>query len=237
MAIQLAIKHKLGLSEVKRIMAELSACEREESGEIGSQEFHRAMCRIFDASEMNEAVTKSAYSCCVKSGGFINMEELLSWYVRNMFTQVTALNADSASRASEKIIYELARKHEVPPPVLDKLKRKFDDLDLDKSGFIDYFEFQKMFCSILKASSIDELNPERVRRFWGQVKKHSEHGIDFSEFVDWYLGYFSPDFSDDVDFDMLGPLRKFYSSFDPTVRRQNGFKLLVEKGLATQSVG
>jgi len=188
------------------------------------------MCRIFDVSEMSESVTRSAYACC-GDGTRINIEELLSWYVQNMFTQVNSLNADPAQKSSEKLVYGLAQKHDIPPPVIDKLKKKFDELDLDKSGVIEYSEFQKMFCSILKATSVDELNPERIRRFWSQVKKQAEGGIDFSEFVEWYFQYFSPDFENDCDFDMLGPLRKFYMSFDPTVRRRNSFAWMAAQSL------
>jgi Ca2+-binding EF-hand superfamily protein len=199
-AIQLALRHKLMVSEVKTILKEFLKAKRAESGALTRAEFDQVLCRIFEQSSIEPAMGKNAYDAC-SAGQCVDIEEFLSWYKRNMFTQVTGLNADPAKAASEKTVYELARKHDVSPVDVDKIKSKFDLFDLDKSGMIDYNEFMEMFAVILKKKSVNDLNHERIKRFWSQItkveKKCGSDAIDFPEYVDWYMKYYTMEKVDD----------------------------------------
>lgn len=218
LACQLALRHRLMLSEVKRIIRELIAADRNDSGGLEYKDFAMVLCRIFDADAVDDKVGKEAYRHTGTQQG-VNIERFLDWYVQNMFTQVNSLNASPASRDAEKMISEIAKKAQVSTLAVDNVKRKFDHFDLDHSGMIDFAEFQEMFCVILKLKSAAELNPERIKHFWQEIDHNGDGGVDFAEFANWYLKYFNPE-SEDDEFDMAGPLRAFYDSFNPGVQRR-----------------
>jgi len=218
---QLALKHRLMVSEVKGIIKEFLKGSRNEQGGMDQAEFDKVMARIFDVPAINKTVSQSAYTA---AGVWkeINIEKFLVWYVQNMFTSINALTADQAMAACNSLAYNMAAKYKVSNFAIDKIKSKFDHYDLDRSGKINYSEFQAMFCSILNAS-ISDLNPIRIKGFWAQADRNQDNGIDFEEFVDWYLKYFKPDNEND-EWDMSGPLRKYYDSFNPTVQRRSQFE-------------
>mmetsp|Transcript_86525 Transcript_86525/g.158478 ORF Transcript_86525/g.158478 Transcript_86525/m.158478 type:complete len:357 (+) Transcript_86525:13-1083(+) len=223
LACQLALKHRLMLSEVKRIIREFISVKHSDTGGVEREDFNKALARIFDVPAVNERVSASAYKA-TNAHIEIDIENFLAWYVQNMFTQVNALNASPEMSASDQLIYQLAEKHGVSNFVVDKIKVKFDHFDTNRNGNICYQEFQDMFCAILKARNIGELNEQRIIRFWSQIhKENPAEGADFTEFAEWYLKYFSAD-TEEEDWDMLGPLRKFYDSFDPTVQRRNSLR-------------
>lgn len=221
-ACQLALKYRLMFSEVKGIIKEFVKARRNEEGGLGRDEFDRVMACIFDVPAINQNVSHGAY-VETEMDKEVNIDNFLTWYVQNMFTSVNALTCDQAMARGNAVAYNVAVKYKVSNFAVDKIKCKFDHYDLDKSGKIDYSEFEAMFCSILKASSASDLNPDRIKRFWSQADKNGDGGIDFEEFVDWYLRYFSPDNEND-DWDMSGPIRKYYDSYNPVVQRRNHFE-------------
>jgi len=213
---QMALRYRLMLSEVRIIIKQFLKAKRNEAGGISFDDFCVVMAAIFDVAAINKKVARNAY----ESAGVekeINIEKFLGWYVQNMFTSVNALTADCEMAAQNKKAYDIADKYKVSNITIDKIKSKFDQYDSDKSGEIDYAEFEAMFCSILKIKDPMELNPDRIKRFWGQVDVNNDGGVDFEEFVDWYLRYFNEDDNDGDD--MAGPLQKFYEGFNPTVQR------------------
>jgi Ca2+-binding EF-hand superfamily protein len=216
---QLALKHRLMLSEVRDIIREFKQARRTESGGMQQDEFDKVMARIFGVPAINKQVSQSAFRASLAHAD-MNIDKFLEWYVQNMFTQVNALTADPTMAKGDALAYRVAAKHNIPHYLVDKIKIKFDFYDLDKSGKIDYSEFEAMFCSILKVASPRDLNPDRMQRFWSQVDRNQDGGVDFEEFADWYLKFFNPDTQDD-DCDMSGPLQQFYDGFNPTVQRRN----------------
>jgi Ca2+-binding EF-hand superfamily protein len=218
-AIKLALRYRLMLSEVKNIIREFLEAKRDTDGGIGRKEFDKVMTRIFDVPSVKDSVCQTAYAACAAPDG-INIEEFLSWYVQNMFTQVNSMNADSQKQQSETLVYKLAAQFSVPVPTVDKMKTKFDHFDVDSSGYIDFDEFKSMFCALMK---VPEVNPERLKRFWEQIKK-TNHQITFEDFVEWHAGFFNHDDGSVSDeFDPAAPLRKFYEAYDPTVQRRTSF--------------
>mmetsp|Transcript_83067 Transcript_83067/g.158583 ORF Transcript_83067/g.158583 Transcript_83067/m.158583 type:complete len:346 (-) Transcript_83067:83-1120(-) len=215
LACRLALKHRLQLWEVKGIIREFSNVKHTPTGAVEREDFDRAMAQIFDVPKVDPRVSATAYKA-VGAATEIDIEKFLEWYVQNMFTQVNAMNADSAKMASDSLIYQIAKRHGVSPIVIDKIKVKFDHYDTDKSGHICFSEFQDMFVLILKAKSIAELNEARINRFWSEVIKASPEGIDFEEFTAWYLKYFGAD----ADDNSCGINEAYYDSFDPTLQRR-----------------
>ena len=109
---------------------------------------------------------------------------------------------------------ELARKHRCSCIDLDKVKQKYDSFDLDKSGMIEYAEFEAMMYKLLRCSSRSDLPTNRMLRFWQEVDKDGNGSVDFSEFADWYFKYFAH--AEDN-----GIVEAFYASFLPDVQRVN----------------
>jgi len=219
-ACKMALKFRLMLSEVRCIIKEFVKAPRNPEGGLKQDTFDKVLERIFEVPVINKKVSQNAY---VQAGmdKELNLEKFLEWYVQNMFTQVSALTADHAMADSNSAAYGLAEKFQVSNFTIDKIKVKFDLYDLDRSGKIDFFEFQAMFCVILKVKDPIDLNPERIKRFWGQIDKNADGGIDFAEFVEWYLKNFSADTENDDDWDTAGPLEKFYNNFNPSVQRRS----------------
>jgi len=224
-AIKLALRYRLMLSEVKNIIREFLEAKRDIDGGIGRATFDKVMARIFDVPSVKESVSQSAYDACAAPDG-INIEEFLSWYVQNMFTQVNGMNADVGKHQSESLIYSLASKYNVPIPLVDKMKTRFDSFDIDGSGTLDFDEFRQMFCGLMK---VTEVNPDRLKRFWDQIKK-TGRAITFEEFVEWHSKYHNPDTGASDEFDPAAPLRKFYEAYDPTVQRRASFASFMAKG-------
>jgi|Transcript_57080 Ca2+-binding EF-hand superfamily protein len=229
-AIKLALRYKLMLSEVKNIIREFLEAKRDTEGGISRPEFDKVMARIFDVPSVKESVSQGAYDASAAPDG-INIEEFLSWYVQNMFTQVNGMNADSGKRESETLVYTLASKFNVPVATVDKMKTRFDSYDLDGNGTIEFVEFKKMFCQIMKVS---EVNQDRLKRFWEQIKK-TGNVITFEEFVAWHSKYYNPAGGASDDFDPAAPLRKFYEAYDPTVQRRTSFANLMAKSFSVHT--
>ena len=71
-----------------------------------------------------------------------------------MFTPMVT-NTMNAGDPSVNESYELAKKHNITPPQVDRLKKRFNEFDIDRGGTIDYDEFMQMLCFVLKAKNVD----------------------------------------------------------------------------------
>jgi len=112
------------------------------------------------------------------------------------------------------LVDSLARKHNISSVDLDKIKKRFDQFDTDKSGEIEFDEFELMMGKLLGLGKPGDLPRERLERFWKEIDKDGSGSVDFSEFTEWYLKYFS-------NSEAGGPLQAFYASFSPDVQRRN----------------
>jgi hypothetical protein len=145
------------------------------------------------------------------------LEKFLEWYRANCFGAISAANQSQ----KESMTYDIANENEVPPQMIDKLQKRFDEFDTDGSGYIDFEEFAVMFCKLLKVKDPSHFSNQRMKRFWQEVDVDGSGEVDFQEFCTWYLKYFSPDgymLPTSVDGGILG---QFYSSFQPSVARRN----------------
>ena len=82
----------------------------------------------------------------------------MEWYSQNMFSSMVAETVNAADPAAKES-YELAKKYNITPPEVDKIRKKFVEFDLDGSGKIEYAEFMQMLCYVLRAK-----NPADVSR-------------------------------------------------------------------------
>lgn len=136
------------------------------------------------------------------------VERFCEWYRANAFL---------LGQVGQKNSYDLAKRHDVSPLVIDKVRRQFDRYDTDGSGEIEYEEFLGMLMELLGVKSQDDLSRDRLQRFWAEIDSDGSGCVEFEEFVAWYLLYFDPHLIESGT--STGPLQAFYASFNPVIVR------------------
>eukprot|EP00929_Paragymnodinium_shiwhaense_P114141 TRINITY_DN82469_c0_g1_i1.p1 TRINITY_DN82469_c0_g1~~TRINITY_DN82469_c0_g1_i1.p1 ORF type:complete len:419 (+),score=80.90 TRINITY_DN82469_c0_g1_i1:67-1257(+) len=212
-AAVLARRHKIDLHEIKQV---LRAFEGWETASFDKAEFHTALCKVFHVSRINADVLHGAYSDSVLHGR-CDMDKFLGWYFQNMFTNVAALHGDEKRSETNAMMYQLARKHSVPISTIDRVRSTFDKFDADRSGEIDFEEFQDMIRILLKATCMRDISEARLRKFWQEIDVDNNGMIDFDEFTTWYLKYF--DTEDNSSGGAHGPIEALYNSYNPSYQR------------------
>mmetsp|Transcript_772 Transcript_772/g.1465 ORF Transcript_772/g.1465 Transcript_772/m.1465 type:complete len:370 (+) Transcript_772:81-1190(+) len=179
--------------------------------------FHEALLRVLGTEAITPELLQDAYGRCDAARGPINPRVFMSWYRDHVF----AINhqPSTAQKSADDVTLELAKKHHCLCIDVDKVKLKYDNYDTDKSGVIEYDEFEMMMYKLLRCSSKDDLPTNRLQRFWQEVDKDGNGSVDFAEFVDWYFKYFALAHES-------GPIEAFYASFMPDVQRGNTLEAL-----------
>ena len=62
--------------------------------------------------QQQNSLIKAAYLQSSNKGD-LDIDQFLTWYVANMFTEVSTMSADTGQLQSETLIYRLARHHNV----------------------------------------------------------------------------------------------------------------------------
>eukprot|EP00435_Cladocopium_sp_Y103_P057471 s359_g19.t1 len=219
-ALMLSRQLHLDFHEVKFVLQELRSesehGERLPNGGLEYGAFQQCLQRICGV-ELEEQWVVNAYKECRASEGPVDSEQLMIWYRDHIFNlEAFKLRKRFAAEKSgaPQVTLDLAKKFQCSCLDLDKMKVKFDDFDLDKSGFIDQYEFEKMMYQLLHCSSQSDFPKTRLDRFWNEADKNSDGQIDFEEFLEWYMKYFGTSYEN-------GPMDAFYASFMPGVQRSN----------------
>jgi len=96
------------------------------------------------------------------------------------------MNTDPHQRALRK----LAEKHGMDVAVVERCKRRFDEVDSDKTGLIQSKDFKILLQKCSQAPATAEMPAFRVERFWRLADK-SHHGeIDLDNFLIFYRNHF-----------------------------------------------
>jgi Ca2+-binding EF-hand superfamily protein len=223
-ASELARKHHLDLYEVKYILKLFIEADENDSGGLDKTEFTEVVRKVFDipkGTPVPDRVVNNAWEKMMASSDRkdnmveANPDIFIEWYVVNMFSDaVQECKQDSAEAQS----YDLAKKHNLDVASVDKIKKKFDQFDIDRSGKIDYKEFMQMLVYVLKAPSAADIAEDRATRFWQEIDLDGSGEIEFPEFVGWFVKYFNVN-EDEMDLSK-GPVGKFYDSFNPMKSRR-----------------
>jgi Ca2+-binding EF-hand superfamily protein len=229
-ATRLARTFHLDLWEVKNIMSEFGKGDENGSGGLDRDEFTVVLKNVMELKEVPEDMLDSAWSSLITAGATqqkgpttpgekfaweASIDAFFAWYVANMFGHVTKARQDPG----EEEVYRLSRRHNVAPVIIDKVKKRFDHFDADKSGVIDFAEFLEMLCVLLRCKNKDDLSESRVTRFWKEIDTDCSGEVSFEEFTTWYLKYFNPENEAMKGIDS-GPVGQFYSSHNPQVQRR-----------------
>ena len=219
-ALMLSRQLHLDFHEVKFVLQEIRESQHLPNGGMEYTTFQECLQRICGVELLEEWVA-GAYKECRGSEGPVDSERILIWYRDHIFN----LEAYKLKRrlcldkpGASQVTLDLARKFHCSCLDLDKMKVKFDDFDLDKSGYIDHDEFEKMMYQLLRSSKSD-FPKSRLTRFWNEADKNGDGIIDFEEFLEWYMKYFGTSYEN-------GPMDAFYASFMPGVQRSNSCKSL-----------
>jgi Ca2+-binding EF-hand superfamily protein len=218
-ASRLARKYHLDLYEVKYILKCFVEADENGSGGLDKQEFEMVVRKLFEvpaSASVDPMMLEKAWEKMSGGGSSTtaeaNAEVFVEWYTQNMFTPMVT-NTMNAADPSANESYDLAKKHNITPPQVDKIKKKFNVFDVDGSGHIDFQEFMQMLCYVLKAKNVEDVSEDRAMRFWQEIDIDGSGEIDFPEFCGWFVKYFNPD---EEEMDMSrGPVGKFYDSFNP----------------------
>eukprot|EP00437_Effrenium_voratum_P005816 CAMPEP_0181430108 /NCGR_PEP_ID=MMETSP1110-20121109/17549_1 /TAXON_ID=174948 /ORGANISM="Symbiodinium sp., Strain CCMP421" /LENGTH=378 /DNA_ID=CAMNT_0023553405 /DNA_START=80 /DNA_END=1216 /DNA_ORIENTATION=- len=212
-ALLLSRQLHLDFHEVKHAVQEL----RKEHAELanGGMElatFRDCVLRAFSVKAINDRLLQDAYRQCKAADGPVSPKRFLAWYRDHIFIFMHDQENDPAKESADALTLELAKKHDCSCIELDKVKLQFDHFDTDKSGLIEYNEFESMMYTLLHCANKSDLPPNRIERFWHEVDLDGNGSVDFTEFTEWYLKYFALA-------QEHGPIEAFYASFMPSVQR------------------
>merc|ERR1712187_1004283 len=104
----------------------------------------------------------------------------------------------------QREIRKIARKHGLPIVAVERYKTSFDTFDEDESGMIEYDEFEKLLCALIKVPKDLNLPTSRVRQFWTETDADGSGAIGFEEFLLFYTRYFT------VASESACPVESFY---------------------------
>jgi Ca2+-binding EF-hand superfamily protein len=228
-ASRLARKYHLDLYEIKFILKCFVEADENGSGGLDKQEFEMVVRKLFevpasaqvDPMMLEKAWEKMSAGDSNSASSEANAEVFVEWYTQNMFTTMVSNTMNAADPGANES-YDLAKKHNITAPQVDKIKKRFKEFDTDGSGKIDFQEFMQMLCYVLKAKNVEDVSEDRANRFWQEIDLDGSGEIDFSEFCGWFVKYFNPD---EEEMDMSrGPVGKFYDSFNPRKSMQRNSK-------------
>jgi hypothetical protein len=214
-----AHKYRLPLLEVQRIVAAISSIRTDSPGRLLSEdELNSLIGRIFDIEDVPQDILTEA-KVVLDLGREVTLDTVVSWYVQNMFKHVAGFLGTKEQRASDALVYDLAKKLRVKPTVIDRIKREFDQVDQDGNGTLEQNEFERMLYCIFHAKDGD-LSESRLRHFWREIDVDNDGLITFPEYAKWHLKYF------DTAQSSCNLVDSFYDSFNPRAQLRNNLHVV-----------
>lgn len=214
-ALMLSKRYKLEFHEVKWLLSALQKTRPDaDKGAMTLATFGKFLQNAFDVKSVSDVSFENAYEQCGAASGPLDVDKLLQWYRINMFSIVAPLTADSTKWQSEELIRGVAEKFKLRVVEVGLVHKVFERFDIDKSGVIDYNEFEAMMRNLIGVSDATDLPRHRMCRFWNEIDIDGNGTVDFDEFTAWYLKYFT---SENPHGDVLDA---FYASYSPDVQRR-----------------
>jgi len=183
------------ITEVRRIF---NAFDTDQSGSIEPAEFLPLLAKLLkqppntiDTAE----VWRNWDMVDVDGSGSITFDEFTEWYCPTFGVDCLAdlsdfINQDIVS-AEEKLIREVAKNLGMDNVTIEKVYREFSKLDDDKSGQLEYEEFEQLMVKSLAPGPNSPGLPKKVlERFWMDIDADGSGGVSFPEFAEWYLKFF-----------------------------------------------
>jgi hypothetical protein len=94
--------------------------------------------------------------------------------------------------AVESEVRALAHGHMLPLTTVEKVRTMFEAVDTDKSGYIEFSEFQGIIENAYRRTvkvpgSVLELSKRRLEALWKEIDVNGSNAVSFEEFLLWYV--------------------------------------------------
>eukprot|EP00746_Dinoflagellata_sp_MGD_P162420 gnl/MRDRNA2_/MRDRNA2_89965_c0_seq1.p1 gnl/MRDRNA2_/MRDRNA2_89965_c0~~gnl/MRDRNA2_/MRDRNA2_89965_c0_seq1.p1 ORF type:complete len:720 (+),score=126.58 gnl/MRDRNA2_/MRDRNA2_89965_c0_seq1:232-2391(+) len=132
---------------------------------------------------MLHGVPRHRQSVLNKLGETFSFEEFVLWHKAHEFDPFVCQNQEA------RLLQALANENNLLLPDVEVIKKQYDYFDTDGSGRIEYSEFVSVICALLEVKDKDDLPPDRVVRYWGQLAGNGS-SVGFQEFLPWYAQNF-----------------------------------------------
>ncbi|CAE7895704.1 petA [Symbiodinium microadriaticum] len=160
-----------------------------QDGELNIDGFARVLCKLIGCNSTSELpdglVQRNFRDADGNSTKSVSFLEFAFWYSRHGFMENMLLTT------AQLEVRELARKYNMPVIEVEQYKKKFDFFDEDRSGYIEYSEFENLLNQLVKVPASCEFPPGRVKQFWAEADRDRSSAISFEEFLLFYYRYFS----------------------------------------------
>jgi len=211
-AMVLSKRYRIDYKEVKAVMQAVKVTLQDGKIPLDASVFEVFLLNALDVTYIDNHLVESAYTSSGAKFGKFDIDRFFAWYQVNMFA-IAKVTASFESQDSDVMVQAVANKHNLNPQELADIKARFDRYDTDKSGEIEEPEFGTMMCEILGIPEGAAVLPkDRLQRFWKELDMNDSGSVDFIEFSEWYIKYFSSDYATD-------PLSAFYDSYMPQKQR------------------
>eukprot|EP00928_Gymnodinium_smaydae_P075606 TRINITY_DN58619_c0_g1_i1.p1 TRINITY_DN58619_c0_g1~~TRINITY_DN58619_c0_g1_i1.p1 ORF type:complete len:320 (+),score=26.24 TRINITY_DN58619_c0_g1_i1:286-1245(+) len=182
-AAQLSKRYNIDHFETRRIVKAWDKFRTCPKSERSTDQFGKFIGEIFDVEDVNPSVVETAFQSSLR-GNDLCIDDFMAWYLRNMFTDVKALNGRKSRLDRCQIDSCIAAECGIDALTIRSIRQAFDTYDTDKSGEIDFEEFTAMIIKLMKAKAGD-VSGGRIRLFWDEARGN-ETDISFYQFARWY---------------------------------------------------
>jgi len=157
-------------------------------GELHGDGFAKVLCKLTncaDKSELADGFFDSVFTFLdTDDSKSLDFTEFILWFSRHGFSENVLLSEE------QRKIRQIARTHGMDIVQVESFKAAFDGFDLDKSGEIDFEEFEKLLYALVKVPSHLDLPKSRLNQFWAECDVDGSGAISFEEFLEFYQRYF-----------------------------------------------
>lgn len=129
----------------------------------------------------------------VRGSGKVYFPEFQKWYTETFNLHVPDFTSSFEPLDGEQLwIREVVVSTGVDAIVVDKLWKKFQSLDEDQSGHLEFQEFLPLVQNLMREETkiSDNMSEKLVRIMWIQVDSDGSGTVTFEEFVAWYSRFF-----------------------------------------------
>jgi len=184
----LAAARKFGLPvrEIQIIHGEFAALCVNNQDEIDHEVFARHL-RKKAGVPLDKPVP--LHLLCGCTSGKMNFDRFVQWSVNTSWSEEMLM-----PDAEERGIRHLAREQGLKLPDVERVKKMFDEFDVDGSGEIDEEEFIHILYRLLKVKDLSDVPLKRLKRYWREVDVDGSGAIVFKEFLIWYRNSFMSEF-------------------------------------------
>lgn len=188
--VSMAKKHGIPAQEVRQCADEFRAMDTNRDGRLSMQEFEvmvRQRCDLPPHEPLPATLGTTMQKAVEKRpDGTVGFEDFLLWVWQCIFMEEM-----SATDLPERQQRSLARELGLDLPKLESLRELFNNCDDDRSGFIEWPEFDQLVRCLLDAKEATDVSEALLRRYWSEVNDASSDCIGFPDFVRWYAKNFA----------------------------------------------